>query len=119
VLLLARIQIFLLRARVFSKSILKVFLDFLEITRDNLTSTSVEVVPLTVTSTEIQSAPDNIAVRLRYSPKTADLTISANAHFCVFSVFCWQLDQYLSYSDEPERELKPVTSSIVLWKKLF
>ena len=51
--LLAGIQKFTLRARVFSKSILKLFLNFLEKTRDNLTPTSVKVVPQTVTSTQV------------------------------------------------------------------
>ena len=87
--LLAGIQKFTLRARGFSKSILKYFIHFLEIVRDNLTSASVKVVPLTVTSTKVQSVPDNIAVWLCYNLKTADLTIGAHAHFCVLSVFCW------------------------------
>ena len=60
--LLAGIQKFTLRARVLSKSILKLFIHFLEITRDNLTLTSVKVVPQALTSTLAYSAPDNIAV---------------------------------------------------------
>ena len=51
--ILAGIQNFTLRARVFSKSILKQLIHFLKIVRDNLTSASVKVVPLTVTSTEV------------------------------------------------------------------
>ena len=87
--LLAGIQKFTLRARVLSKSILSLFIHFLEIVRDNLTSTSVKVVPLTVTSTLAYSAPDNIAVWLRYNLKTTDLTTGAYAHFPILSAFCW------------------------------
>ena len=66
---------------------MKLFIHFLEIVRDNLTSASVKVVPLTVTSKEVQSAPDNIAVWLCYNLKTADLTIGAHAHFVFFRFF--------------------------------
>ncbi len=48
--LLAGIQKFSLRARVFSRSIFKDLIEFLKTTRDNLTLTSVKVVSLTVTS---------------------------------------------------------------------
>jgi len=61
----------------------------LETVRDNLTSTSVKVVSLTAASTEVQSAPDNIAVWLRYNLKTVDLTTGAHTQFYVLSVFCW------------------------------
>ena len=87
--LLAGIQIFTLRSRVLSKPILKFLLHLLETVRDNLTSTSVKVVSLTVASTQIQTAPDNIAVWLRYNLKTVDLTTGAHTHFCVLSAFCW------------------------------
>ncbi len=46
------------------------YLWFLEITRDNLTSTSVKVVPLTLTSTFKEISAKNIAVWVRYSQKT-------------------------------------------------
>ena len=87
--LLAGIRKFTLRARVLSKSILNLFIHFLEIVRDNLTSTSVKVVPLTFTSSLVRFAPDNMAVWLRYNLKTTDLTTGAYAHFCILSTFCW------------------------------
>ena len=43
--LLKGIQKFTLRARVFKNSILKLFIHFFEIVRDNLTLTSAKVVP--------------------------------------------------------------------------
>ena len=50
---------------------LKLICGCLEITRDNLTSTSVKVVPLIVTSIVYKVSPRNIAVWLRYTLKTA------------------------------------------------
>ncbi len=56
----------------FLTSIFQLIGDFLEITRDNLTLTSVKVVPLPVTSRQKKMSAKTIAVSLRYSPKTAD-----------------------------------------------
>jgi hypothetical protein len=87
---------------------------FIETTRDNLSSTSVKVVPLTVPSTENYRARKNIAVSLCYQQKTVDRPMSAHAHFDVFSVFLWQLCLISSYSVELGWKLKPVISSTKL-----
>ena len=76
-----------LRARVFSKPIFELLSNFLEGKRNNLRSTSVKVVPLTVTSKKNFRSPKNIAVSLHYDQKTGNRPISAHAQFYVFSVF--------------------------------
>ncbi len=91
---------------------------FLEITRDNLTSTSVKVVPITVLSNENFCASKNIAVSMRYMPKSGARAICAHAHIYVFTGFCWPFSEILSYINESGRKLKPVISSIALHYKI-
>ena len=64
-------------------------------------------------------SPENIAVWSRNQQKTVDHPISAHAHFCVFSVICWQLYQIWSYNNESGRKLKLTISSIDLQLKTF
>ena len=87
---------------------------FLKKTRDNLTSTSVKVVPQTLTNMYKKFQQKILPSAWATAQKLATVRAASHEHFCVFSVIRWQLGQYLSYNDEFERKLKPVISSIFL-----
>ena len=70
---------------------LKLICGCLEITRDNLTSTSVKVVPLIVTSIVSKVLPRNIAVWLRYRQK---LQSHFSSSFWQFPAISWQFSSF-------------------------